>query len=145
VPAGSVRPVLPGRHPPRGRDTPRLSEQPTPARGRSRPMDGRLTMAGSRALVLTEQAGTKCRVPGNDGAQGRPLMGLPDGRGAPRVEDGLRRFEHEPVNGATDMNLYTADLMAEERMRDRERDFEANQLAALARVRPDPETTTGLR
>jgi hypothetical protein len=48
-------------------------------------------------------------------------------------------------NGATDMNLYTADLMAEERMRDRERDFEANQLAALARGRPDPETTTGLR
>ena len=40
----------------------------------------------------------------------------------------------EPENGATDMNLYTADLMADERMRDRERDFEANQLAALARV-----------
>lgn len=50
-----------------------------------------------------------------------------------------------PVNGATDMNLYTADLMADERMRDRERDFEANQLAALAQVRPDPEQTTGLR
>jgi hypothetical protein len=43
------------------------------------------------------------------------------------------------------MNLYTADLMADERMRDRERDFEANRLAVLARVRPDPETTTGLR
>ena len=43
------------------------------------------------------------------------------------------------------MNLYTADLMADERMRDRERDFEASRLAALARVRPDPETATGLR
>jgi hypothetical protein len=43
------------------------------------------------------------------------------------------------------MNLYTADLMADERMRDRERDFEADQLVALARVRPDPETTTRLR
>jgi len=43
------------------------------------------------------------------------------------------------------MNLYTADLMADERMRDRERNFEANRLAALARVRDDPETTTGLR
>ena len=50
-----------------------------------------------------------------------------------------------PENGATDMNLYTADLMAEERMRDRERDFEANRLAALARVRPDAEHTTGMR
>jgi hypothetical protein len=50
-----------------------------------------------------------------------------------------------PENGATHMNLYTADLMADERMRDRERDFEANRLAALARVRPDPVHTTGLR
>ena len=43
------------------------------------------------------------------------------------------------------MNLYTADLMADERMRDRERDFEASQLAALARVRPERERTPGLR
>jgi hypothetical protein len=50
-----------------------------------------------------------------------------------------------PVNGSNDMNLYTADLMADERMRDRERDFEASQLAALARVRPEPEHTTRLR
>ena len=50
-----------------------------------------------------------------------------------------------PVNGSHDMDLYTADLMADERMRDRERDFEASQLAALARVRPEPEHTTRLR
>jgi hypothetical protein len=43
------------------------------------------------------------------------------------------------------MNLYTADLMADERMRDRERDFEADRLVALARVRPDPEAATGVR
>ena len=44
------------------------------------------------------------------------------------------------------MDLYTADLMADERMRDRERDFEASQLLGLARARPDRDhTTTGLR
>ena len=43
------------------------------------------------------------------------------------------------------MDLYTADLMADERMRDRERDLEANQLVALARVRPEREQTPGLR
>ena len=50
-----------------------------------------------------------------------------------------------PVNGSHDMNLYTADLMADERMRDREREFEASQLAALTRVHPGPEHTTRLR
>jgi hypothetical protein len=50
-----------------------------------------------------------------------------------------------PVNGSHDMDLYTAHLMADERMRDRERDFEASQLAALARVRPEPDDTNRLR
>ena len=39
----------------------------------------------------------------------------------------------ERSNGATDMNLYTADLMVTDRMHDRDRTFEANRLAALAR------------
>ena len=38
------------------------------------------------------------------------------------------------------MNLYTADLMVRDRMEDRERDFEANRLAALARA-PRPAHT----
>ena len=40
----------------------------------------------------------------------------------------------ERNHGATDMNLYTADLMVTDRMHDRDRAFEANRLAALARV-----------
>ncbi len=37
------------------------------------------------------------------------------------------------------MNLYIADLMVRDRMEDRERDFEANRLAALTRPpRPTP-------
>ncbi|MFL5674686.1 MAG: hypothetical protein ACJ779_06750 [Chloroflexota bacterium] len=43
------------------------------------------------------------------------------------------------------MNLYTADLMVDERMRDRERDFQASQLAALARETPPGEQETGWR
>ena len=48
---------------------------------------------------------------------------------------------HELADGATDMNLYTADLMVTDRMHDRERDFEANRLAALAREPREPERT----
>ena len=41
------------------------------------------------------------------------------------------------------MNLYTADLMVDDRMRDRDREFEANRLAALAReARPDARPST---
>ncbi|MFL5670748.1 MAG: hypothetical protein ACJ77C_01500 [Chloroflexota bacterium] len=72
-------------------------------------------------------------------------MCLADGSAVAGGEDDPDGSTDGPVNGSYDMNLYTADLMADERMRDRERDFEASQLAALARVRPEPEHTTRLR
>ena len=51
----------------------------------------------------------------------------------------------ERSNGATDMNLYTADLMVTDRMHDRDRTFEANRLAALAREPRDGVHETGWR
>ena len=43
------------------------------------------------------------------------------------------------------MNLYTADLMVNDRMHDRDRAFEANRLAALAREPRDGAPEAGWR
>ena len=51
----------------------------------------------------------------------------------------------ERSDGATDMNLYTAELMIADRMRDRDRSFEANRLAALAREPRPAAPGTGRR
>ena len=72
VPAWSVRPPLPRRHPARGRVPARLSEQPAPARGRSGRLDGPLAVAGPR--VLKDAPAPKCRAAGNDGGEWRRLM-----------------------------------------------------------------------
>ena len=52
---------------------------------------------------------------------------------------------NERSDGATDMNLYTADLMVIDRMHDRDRAFEARRLAAPAREPHPGAQDTGWR
>ena len=76
----------------------------TPARGRSGRQDGPLTMAGSRACP-NGPPGLNAGFPEMTATRG-DLHVTARWQGASR-RGWTPRFEHEPVNGATDMNLYT--------------------------------------
>ena len=98
-------------------------------------MDGTVALGGASSRVLTAGL-AKMTAPGvrlsSDHSMAR------DRSPATLDSDSSR---DELTDGATDMNLYTADLMIHDRMEDQERRFEANRLAALARA-PRPRSTS---
>ena len=100
-------------------------------------MDGDIAMGGARDRLLT------VAVPKMTVARVGLSLDHPMASGCRPATVDSDSSRDERTDGATFMDLYTADLMVQERMDDRERDFEANRLADLAR--PPRGTSTSWR
>ena len=103
VPARRVRPAVPRRDHPRGRAASGLPERPTAQHGRPGGLDGSIALGDGEVLTV---ATAKMKAPAADFSSVRSMADAPAD-----CEPWLQSSSDEPSDGATDMNLYTADLM----------------------------------